>query len=225
MTNHVLFMPDGNKRYSKRKSISLEDAYKKGAKTLELFSTFFLLENNWQQLTMHYMSKYTHQRTDGSLKPIYDALIQGFKELNETEYFFKNKLKFIWMDHSQKLPAELIEICDSLEEQTKEYKKEYNKIVRCLLGYDLETDEIQAYHNSKNFEEFKKLRTIPNINLVVRTTEMRPSKGPVYAMSQAQMILINKLNPELRREDLVKILEQYESFKGHRTTTNPIHKN
>ena len=46
-------MPDGNRRFAKEKNISLEESYLVGAKSLRLFSDFFLLENNWNILTMH----------------------------------------------------------------------------------------------------------------------------------------------------------------------------
>ena len=219
MVKHLLFMPDGNRRYSKKKGISLKDAYHQGGEKLELFIDFFLLENKWDQLTMHFMSKYTHERTDGSLKPIYDTLIEKFIELHDNNYFANNRLKFIYLDHSYKLPEQLEEICKDLEDQTRNNPK----IVRNLLGYDLETDEKDAFDFAIDYQEFCELRLIPQIDLVVRTTEMRLSKGPVYAMSQAQMILANKLNPELEREDLIEILNQYNSLKDYRKTTNPVH--
>ena len=219
MVKHLLFMPDGNRRYSRKEGISLKDAYRKGGEKLELFTDFFLLENKWDQLTMHLMSKYTHERTDGSLKPIYDTLIEKFIELHDNNYFANNRLKFIYLDHSYKLPEQLEEICKDLEDQTRNNPK----IVRNLLGYDLETDEKDAFDFATDYQEFCELRLIPQIDLVVRTTEMRLSKGPVYAMSQAQMILANKLNPELERNDLIEILDQYNSLKDYRITTNPVH--
>ena len=219
MVKHLLFMPDGNRRYSKKEGISLKDAYRKGGEKLELFTDFFLLENKWDQLTMHFMSKYTHERTDGSLKPIYDTLIEKFIELHDNNYFANNRLKFIYLDHSYKLPEQLEEICKDLEDQTRNNPK----IVRNLLGYGLETDEKDAFDFATDYQEFCELRLIPQIDLVVRTTEMRLSKGPVYAMSQAQMILANKLNPELERNDLIEILDQYNSLKDYRITTNPVH--
>jgi len=219
MVKHLLFMPDGNRRYSKKEGISLKDAYRKGGEKLELFTDFFLLENKWDQLTMHFMSKYTHERIDDSLKPIYDTLIDKFTELHDNNYFMNNRLKFIYIDHSYKLPEQLEEICKDLENQTRNNPK----IVRNLLGYDLETDEKEAFEYSADYQEFCGLRLIPQIDLVIRTTEMRLSKGPVYAMSQAQMILANKLNPELEREDLIEILNQYNSLKDYRITTNPVH--
>ena len=212
-------MPDGNRRYAEKQKISLEESYLKGAKSLELFSDFFLLENNWKELTMHIMSKYTHERDDGSLEPIYNAMVSEFTNLYDKKYFAKNRIQFQWINHSKKLPVSVVEVCEALTAQTREG----TKISRNLLGYDLETDEREAFEKSITYEEFIKQRLIPNIDLVLRTTEMRPSKGPVYAMSQAQMLLVKKLNPELARADLEKVLIQYNQLVEYRQTTSPIH--
>ncbi|MGV8169666.1 MAG: undecaprenyl diphosphate synthase family protein [Candidatus Nanoarchaeia archaeon] len=219
MMKHILFMPDGNKRFAKEKKISLGEAYAAGAKSLRLFSDFFLLENNWNMLTMHWMSKYTHDRTDGSLAIIYDALRNEFTRLKDENYFSENNIKFKWIDNSDKLPENLVNLCQTLEKESSRG----DKICYNLLGYDLETDERIAYKQTDNYEDFTKKRLIPNIDLIVRTTEMRLSKGPVYAMSQAQMLLINKFNPEVSREDLEKVLVEYNHLLEYRMMTNPVH--
>jgi len=219
-TKHIFFMPDGNRRYATKKGIFFKQAYEQGFKSLKLFSDFFLLKHNWDELTFHVMTKYTHDRTDGSLVPIYEALFNGFSDLQKNQYFQKNDLKLIVINHSDKLPKNILEITGKISEQTKKNKK----IIRVLLGYDLEVDEKNAFDEAKSYNEFKKLRLIPQVNLALRTTEMRFSKGPVYAMEQAQMILLNKLNPELTEKDLENALKEYNSLLDYRRITNPVHK-
>lgn len=208
-------MPDGNRRFAKERNISFEDSYGLGSKSLRLFSDFFLLDNDWNELTMHIMSKYSHERDDGTLKPIYDAMYNTFTKLCSEKYFVNNNIQFKWIDHSGKLPKTLVELCQTVEQQSKQG----NKTLRTLLGYDLETDERIAFENSDSYDHFIKSRLIPNIDLVVRTTEMRPSKGPVYAMSQAQMILVHKLNPDLTKKDLENVLTEYNLLVDYRKIT------
>ncbi len=213
-------MPDGNRRYARKEGISLDEAYKKGVKTFRLFMDFFLIKENWNELTLYIMAKYTYNRTDRSLPPIYNALLSELNNFKNEKYFQKNNLKLIVINHSNKLPKEISEILDVIEQETKNNKK----IVRFLLGYDLETDEKNAFNKAESYDEFTSLRLISDIDLVIRTTEMRMSKGPVYAMEQAQMILLNKLNPELTKADLDNALKEYNRLLDYRKTTNPLHK-
>ena len=104
-------MPDGNRRYARRKNFSLKESYKNGVRSLQLFSDLFLVDPNWKQLTMHFMSKYTHERADGNLNTIYAALTQEFIRLYDKGYFNDNSIKFKWVDHSNKILPDLIEIC------------------------------------------------------------------------------------------------------------------
>jgi undecaprenyl pyrophosphate synthase len=165
------------------------------------------------------MSKYTHDRTDNSLGPIYVALTDYFHYLYQENILIKNNLRFIAVDHSNKLPNNLFNIIKKLEASCTTGQQ----TVRVLLGHDLETDEKYSYANSIDYNSFKDNLLIPKIDLVIRTTEMRPSGGPVYAMSQAQFITSKKLNPEIDRNELNKIWKEYNGLLEYRKITNPIH--
>ena len=70
----VLYLPDGNRRFARKSKISLKEAYLEGAKTLKLFSEFFVAEKRAKFFIYHITSDYTHQRTDMSLDAIYNAI-------------------------------------------------------------------------------------------------------------------------------------------------------
>lgn len=217
----VLYMPDGNRRFAKKNNISFSEAYNFGAKTLKLFSDFFVSEGVSNMLIYHAMSDYTHQRTDLTLEPIYDAITECFRELYESNFFIKRKIKFKTIDHSKAVPERLKNISKRLEDSTNSNSKE----VVVLLGYSLEEDYNCALSkNPKNYNELRKWLLFPDIDLVIRPKEMRPSKGPVYAMGQSQMITLDKLNPEVEENDLSKILEECSLWKGYRERNNPFHK-
>lgn len=94
-----------------------------------------------------------------------------------------------------------------------------------MLGYSLKEDINQALsQNPKNYKDLRKSLLFPDIQLVIRPTEMRPSGGPVYVMAQAQMIILDKLNPETTREDLEKIWKEYTELKSYRKRSNLYHR-
>ncbi len=218
----VLYMPDGNRRFARKNGISLDKAYYLGGKTLKLFSQFFVAEGRSNRLIFHAMSDYTYERTDSSLNAIYEALRKTFKDLIKEKFFEENGIVFRAVDHSRKLPKEIEKITSNLEESNKNGK---NGEVITLLGYSLERDINQALsQNPKDYNSFRKNLIFPDIDLVIRPYEMRLSGGPVYAMAQSQMIVLNKFNPEVRKEDLEKICKEHHKLKEFRIRGNLYHK-
>ena len=218
----VLYMPDGNKRFAQKNNISLEEAYRQGGRTLKLFSEFFVDEGRTHQFIYHAMSHYTHKRTDSSLGLIYKAATETLDKLFKEGFFIEKGISFRVIDHSGKLPSKLKKVIEELSSSTSNAK---NGEIVVLLGYSLEEDINQALlYNPKNYEALRKNLLFPDIQLVIRSTEMRPSGGPVYAMAQAQMMILDKLNPEVARKDLEKIWEEYAELKSYREKGNPYHR-
>jgi len=217
----VLYMPDGNKRFAERHNLSLLEAYCRGGRTLRLFSEFFVVEGRSNMLIYHAGSSYTHKRVDSSLGPIYEAGIKTFEELLEEGFFRNNRVSFRAINYSGKLPERLEELAIQLSESVTD---KANGEVVVLLGYSLEEDFNQALlRGLKDYKSLRRALAFPDIDLVVRPMEMRPSGGPVYAMSQAQMMILDRLNPEVTREDLERLWEAYQKLKDYRVRSNPHH--
>lgn len=218
----VLYMPDGNRRFAEKNSIPLSESYDMGGKTLELFSEFFVAECRADNLVYYWLSSYTNKRTDSSLEAIYNSAAKTLENLFEEDFFKKNKICFNMQDYSGKLPEKIKNIVDKLYESTKNEK---NGNVIVLSGYSLEADYNQAlFKKPENYIDLRKKLIFPlDIDLVIRNLEMRLSGGPVYAMSQSQMIILNKANPEIKRDDLEILWDDYCRLKGYRISSNPHH--
>ena len=120
------------------------------------------------------------------------------------------------------IQEKVIEIANKISKSTRGNSKN----VTTLLGYSLEEDFNQALsQNPRDYASLRDCLIFPDIDLVIRPKEMRVSKGPVYAMAQSQMIILDKLNPEVTREDLEKITQGYEKLKKYRVkhSHNSIH--
>lgn len=218
----VLYMPDGNRRFAKQNNLPLADAYYLGGKSLRLFSEFFVAEGRSKKLIYYGSSDYTPKRTDSSLDIMVEGAERTFKELIKEDYFKKNDISFKVINHSWKLPSKFEKAIEYISESTKHGK---NGEVVVLIGYSLEKDINQALsQHPQNHESLKKALLFPEIDLVIRPKEMRPSGGPVYAMSQAQMITIDKFNPEIKRKDLEKLWQEYTKLNHYRIKSNPHHK-
>jgi len=215
----VLYMPDGNRRYARAKKMSIIEAYHLGGKTLRLLADFFVAGKRANMVIYHALSEHTHSRTDDSAEPICRAAEETFNGLLREDFFRKRRIRFRAIDHSGKLPAELKKISKALEASTRKFDRGQ---VIVLLGYSLEKDIEQALSRKpRDYNQFRKGLLFPEIGLVLRPTEMRPSGGPVYAMAQAQMITIDKFNPEISRKDLARAWQDFLDLKAYRVKDNP----
>jgi len=216
----VLYIPDGNRRFARKNNISLDRAYAEGAKTLRLGSEFFLTNGISETFIYHAMSDYTHRRTDLSLEPIYNVFRKIFSNLEKENHFRNNNISFKAIDHSGKIPRDILDITRRMEDSTKNLDK--NLFV--LLGYSLEQDYNSSLANHpQNYKELRNRLIFSDIDLVIRPKEMRASRGPVYAMAQSQMITLDKLNPEVRAKDFERVLNEYFKWKNYKTqhSANP----
>lgn len=212
-------MPDGNRRFALERDMPLSEAYSLGGRTLRELSQFFLAEERAKMLIYHALSSYTHKRTDSSLDSIFEAATKTFEGLAREDFFRTNGIRFRAIDHSRKLPETLEKAAKVLSDSPIGLA---NSECIVLLGYSLEEDINQSLSQKpKDYESFRRNLIFPDIDLAIRPIEMRPSGGPVYAMSQAQMITLDKLNPEVSREDLERAWQKYLELKEHRIKGNP----
>jgi len=219
----VLYLPDGNRRYAKANGVSLNNAYYEGGKTLQLFSEFFLAEGRSKHFIYHSSSSFTPLRTDGSLEAIDEATINTFEDLLRDKFFENSGIAFKVINHARNIPRRLEEMIRELSESAKNGT---NGEVIILIAYSLDQDMNRALSEQhQDYDTLRRNLLIPEIDLVIRTTEMRVSGGPVYAMSQAQMMILNKFNPEVKREDLDRLWSEYEKMREYRRSTNPFHMN
>ena len=217
----ILYMPDGNRRFSRENGVSLSEAYYLGGKTLKLCSQFFLVEERAKVLIYHALSNYTYRRTDLSLDPIFEATTRTFEDLTREDFFRKNGIKFKVIDHSGKLPVTLKKATETLSSSTTELNE---KECIVLLGYSLDEDINSALSlNPVDYKSLRKSLIFSDIDLVLRPLEMRASGGPVYAMSNAQMITLSNLNPEVSRKDLEQAWEEYIKLRDNKERGNPSH--
>ncbi len=218
----VLYMPDGNRRFAKQNNISLADAYYLGGKSLRLLSEFFVAEGRSKRLIYYGSSNYTPKRSDSSVDIMVEGAERTFKELIKEDYFKKNDISLKVLNHSWKLPSKFEEAIEYLSESTKDGKK--GEVV-VLIGYSLEKDINQALsQHPQDYNSLKKGVLFSDIDLVIRPKEMRLSNAPIYAMSQAQMMTIDKFNPEVKREDLERLWQDYVKLREYKTKSNPHHK-
>jgi len=214
MINHVLVIPDGNRRFAKSKNMDLGVVYK----FISDYTTtgvikFFLLDKNAKELSIFGISRDNVLKRDKKdLDPIYDAQIDLYgKWLKDKDIISKVKFNFIGdkkllsKDYNNKMTA--------LENATKNNKS----ICNILVAYTGQWEILEAMKKSKqqnkdtiqeNFFDFLEIKT--PIDLIIRTGfEKRFSNCPLYQSSYAEFIFTDYFYPELTMDKLQKIVEEY----------------
>lgn len=196
-----LYMPDGNRRYAKKKGISLLDGYVIGGeRNMRLLIDFFLKPKKIDTLIF---CIYTYLRKDASLPFVWRGTELFLKKICEDGVFSRNQLKFDYIAHFGELPASLEQFVRNLKEETKHNTE---GTVFLLLGYSMEKDFDAALSlSSHSYADIRKHLLFQPIDIAIRTTQMRWSDGPMYALGQAQMFMIPKLSPELELADLEEV--------------------
>ena len=216
MTNHVLVIPDGNRRFARSKNMDLGVVYKfiSDYTTTGLIK-FFLLGHNSKELTIYGVSRdNVLKRSKKDLDPIYDAQIDLYSRwLKDKE--ITSKVKFRFIGERKILPKNYQSIIKSLENSTN---KNTNGVCNILVGYSGQWEAIEAVKKAKdkneeiNFENYDSFLEIQNpIDLVIRTGfEKRLSNCPMYQAAYAELVFTDYFYPELTMDKLQEIVKEYE---------------
>ena len=216
MINHVLVIPDGNRRFARSKNMDLGVVYKfiSDYTTTGLIK-FFLLGHNSKELTIYGVSRdNVLKRSKKDLDPIYDAQIDLYSRwLKDKE--ITSKVKFRFIGERKILPKNYQSIIKSLENSTN---KNTNGVCNILVGYSGQWEAIEAVKKAKdkneeiNFENYDSFLEIQNpIDLVIRTGfEKRLSNCPMYQAAYAELVFTDYYYPELTMDKLQEIVKEYE---------------
>ena len=217
MIEHILIIPDGNRRWAKKNNKNLYDAYKYALfnVTTKLID-FLLVEDKTRILSIYIISKKNViSRNPKEIQPIIENEINVFKHWQDNEKFKKAKIRFKFTGDFKVLPKEFISAAKALEQSTKKFK---DKTCYLLVAYDAidQVNEIteKLDKNSEKINILKCLEPIEKIDLIIRTGgEKRLSGAPLLQSSYAELFFINEFYPEINTKTLNKILKEFYNRK------------
>ena len=215
MINHVLVIPDGNRRFAKSKDIDLGVVYKfiSDYTTTGLLK-FFLIDKHAKELTIFGISRdNVLQRDKKDLNPIYEAQLDLYSRwLKDKE--LTSKIKFNFLGDKQLLSPEYKEKISALENATK---KNTESTCNILVAYNGQWEIIEGFKKAKaqnkeptpeNFYDFLEIKT--PIDLIIRPGfEKRFSSCPIYQTSYSEFMFPDYYYPELTMDKLQKIVDEY----------------
>ncbi|MBN1324163.1 MAG: di-trans,poly-cis-decaprenylcistransferase [Methanotrichaceae archaeon] len=130
---HVAIVQDGNRRYARRKGISLDMGHSLGAVTTEMVSDW-CLELGIKHLTVYAFSTENFKRTEKERSYLFDLIRNKLLELSVSEKVHQNKVRVRAIGRLDLLPAPLREAIDQVDKATRGYSQLYLNVALAYGG-------------------------------------------------------------------------------------------
>ena len=212
--NHIAFIMDGNGRWGKKKGKGRNYGHLKGLETVKKvvkdsiklkipIITFFVFSTeNWK-------------RPKSEIKFLF-KLIEKYFSL-EIKSIIKQGIKLNIMGELNKLPK----ITRSTLKKSINLTKKNKKItVNLAVNYGSKNEifntfsKIKKKFTLKNFEDNLYFKEVPNPEILIRTGgHRRLSNFMLWQLAYSELFFMNKLWPDFKFNDLVKIIKEFKKTK------------
>lgn len=217
---HIGLIPDGNRRYAKRKRLSLDQSYEIGVKKVKEFLSW-CREFKIKYVTIYALSlENISSRNKHELKIIYDLMEKYLRDIERDEDIHSNKVKILVAGSKELLPERVIKAIQKAEESTKNYNRYY---LILLIGYGGRREIIDAIKkilskkinpekiNENIFKKYLYLPDAPYPDLIIRTSgEMRISNFLLWQIAYSELYFAKPLWPEFTKKDFINALLDFQ---------------
>lgn len=232
MLNHIAFIMDGNRRFSKKNNISIELGYKKG---MEQFLNFikYQVKYNIFETSFFALSSDNYKKRPEEEKKIIFELINFFSEEKKIEKIFvdnKIKINLIGNIKEIKIKESIIEkFLEKINEINKK-NKEHSFQTNVALNYDGQEEILNATKklikevnsnkidfndiNSTSFKKYLSTKNTSNPDIIVRSgNSPRLSGFYLWESKYSEIYLTEKFWPELTEKDFNDIFNWFDNIK------------
>ncbi|MHA1676500.1 MAG: undecaprenyl diphosphate synthase family protein [Candidatus Njordarchaeales archaeon] len=197
---HLAVILDGNRRFSKRLGIGIEEGYKISAKKVEELINWFISNEKIKILSLYSLSVLNfYNRPKYQLKILFNIFHDKLIESLDKMLRYKGKVRVqILSLIERKLPKKIRKII----RQVNKTMSRGDKTINFLFGYDSQLELERALKLSKkNGKPLRENLLVKEpVDLLVRTgNEKRLSGFLLYQSSQAQIYFEKRMFPETNR--------------------------
>lgn len=221
LPNHIAIIPDGNRRWAKKRDLKPWIGHEFGAKNTEkLIRKSFKIGvrclSFWGSSLENLKKRPLQERV--ALLGIYEKY---FKDLIENKDIHEKKIKINFIGKwEEQFPEKLKKIINECIQRTKDYKE---CLLNFFLAYNGDDEMMEAINNilrkckpgqkvtPQLVKENLMTRDIPEVDFLVRTGgEPHLSAGfMMWDIANSQMYFSHKLFPDFNENELEKALEDY----------------
>lgn len=218
--NHLVIIPDGNRRWAKKQGMNILDGYRKTSENVG-----YILQV-CKERAIHYLTVWgfsTENWKRGAeevnfLMSMFEKVLQG-----NYQKFIENKIRFHHLGRKDRIPAKLLALIQEVEEKTKEFtewhfnlaldyggKDEILHAVNAIVA-DVKSGKITSEIDEAAFREYLyTTNEIPDPDLILRTSgEQRLSGMMPFQTVYTELAFIPEKFPELDKDKLSVVIDDY----------------
>jgi len=218
---HIGIIPDGNRRWSREKGLSIRLGHKTGAETLERILSHAVKRYEFvKEISIYCLStENLVKRTQEEIKDIFEIQADYFNRFSRDPVVHERHVRGRVLGFTDQLPTHVMDAIRRMNEATGAYSKH---LVNFLMPYGGQQEVINAAKrvvmppygplalpNLKSCLEENLFVNSP-VDLVIRTAENRLSNFLIYQTAYAEYIFLDKFWPSFTTEDLDICMLEYD---------------
>ncbi|OGC78207.1 di-trans,poly-cis-decaprenylcistransferase [candidate division WWE3 bacterium RIFOXYD1_FULL_39_9] len=215
MITHVAIIPDGNRRWAKEKGLPTLEGHRRGAENFER------LLNASRDMGIKYFTSWAFstenwKRTEEENAYLFNLAREFTKKYKQK--FISEKVRFVHLGRKDRIPADIVQILNEMEEETKHFTGFTAAIGMDYGGHDelLRTikrlNELGLEVTEENIEKNLDTKGIPAPDLIIRTSgEKRLSGFMSWQSAYSEFYFPNEYFPDFGPAELKKAVDDFMS--------------
>ncbi|VVB66527.1 Tritrans,polycis-undecaprenyl-diphosphate synthase (GGDP specific) [Candidatus Gugararchaeum adminiculabundum] len=221
LPKHVVIIPDGNRRWAKGKSKSVQEGYQVGiARIADVLK--WCKEFDIKMITFWGFSTENFSRETNEVNHLFGLFAKRLKQAAGRSEYHKYKVRVKFFGKKEMFPKSVQQGINYLENSTKDYT---NHQLNILLGYggrvelvdaakqiasDMKAGKISEI-DEETFKSYLYTSELPDPDLIIRTSgEQRLSGLLPWQSAYSELLFSPKLWPDFQKEDFKAALDEYE---------------
>ena len=215
--NHIALIPDGNRRWAKKKALPSFIGHKKGAETLEkIINKVISLKVPYFSFWGSSLDNIT-KRSKSEVNHLFNIFEDYFNKIADEKKIHENKVRIEiigkWRDY---FPQSTISAMQKAIDATKNYNK---SIITFLMAYNGTDEIIDCFKNIKGEVTEEKIKEnlwtkkLPPVDFLIRTgCKDDPHNSAGFMMwdtAYSQLYFTNKFFPDFKEKEFKKALNDY----------------
>jgi undecaprenyl diphosphate synthase len=212
--NHVAFIMDGNGRWGKKKNRGRNYGHLKGVDVVKKIVTCSI-KLKIPVVTFYVFSSENWKRPKSEISFLFKLISNYFNQ--EIENVASQGIKINIIGDVNKLSSNIKKTLKTSSALTKKNKK---IIVNLAINYGSKNEILNTLKKVKNnlsinnFEKNLYTKNMPNPDILIRTGgHQRLSNFMLWQLAYAELFFLNKLWPDFKSGDLIKIIDKYKKSK------------